>query len=352
MDGCKIDSNHSVDGIPALCLENRHLKVVVLTGKGTDIFEFRHKASDTDVLFKTPWGVRNPGSYVHDTPEPSAPFMDFYPGGWQEIFPNAGNACVYKGAEWGFHGEICKVPWSCSVIEDSPRKVAAKLSVRTVRAPFLVEKTLSLEEGAASLFIDETVTNEGAEPMDFMWGHHPAFGAPFLSEDCRLFAPAKRVETAHPLPARQLLQAETQFDSFPMIRSAEGDAFDVARMHAASAGFSHLSYLSKLEEGWYCLANQKSRLGFALRWDAQVFRYLWLWQEFGGTAHYPWWGRGYCTGIEPHSSIPGMGLQKAIERGTQLTLAPKKSLSTRLCASLFEVEGEPRGVSEQGRVRY
>ena len=41
----------------------------------------------------------------------AAPFMDFYPGGWQELFPNAGNNCVYKGAELGFHGEICKVPW-------------------------------------------------------------------------------------------------------------------------------------------------------------------------------------------------------------------------------------------------
>jgi len=70
-----------------------------------------------------------------------------------------------------------------------------KFWVRTVRCPFLVEKTLRLRSDRATLEIEETVTNEGAEPMDFMWGHHPAFGAPFLDEHCRLFAPATGVET-------------------------------------------------------------------------------------------------------------------------------------------------------------
>ena len=200
------------------------------------------------------------------------------------------------------------------------------------------------------LEIEETITNEGAEPMDFMWGHHPAFGAPFLDEHCRLFAPATGVETAHALPAHQLLPPETRFEHFPKVRTREGDAFrrepDVAAHCAVySSLLSH-----GLKDGWYCLVNEKTRLGFALRWDLSVFRYLWLWQEFCGTPQYPWWGRGYVTGIEPHSSIPGLGLEKAIERGTQLTLAPNKSLSTRLCASLFQAEGEPKGVTEEGAV--
>jgi hypothetical protein len=202
------------------------------------------------------------------------------------------------------------------------------------------------------LEIEETITNEGAELMDFMWGHHPAFGAPFLDEHCRLFAPATNVETAHPLPAHQILPPETRFERFPQVRTSDGDAFDVSRMWPPSAGFSHLSYLTGLKDGWYCLVNEGTRLGFALHWDPKVFRYLWLWQEFCGTSQYPWWGQGYVTGIEPHSSIPGLGLEKAIERGTQLILAPKHKLSTRLCASLFQAEGEPKGVTEDGSVVY
>ena len=76
------------------------------------------------------------------------------------------------------------------------------------------------------------------------------------------------------------------------------------------------------------------------------------WQEFCGTPHYPWWGRGYVVGIEPHSSIPGLGLQKAIERGTQLTLPASGSLSSRLSASLVMAEEEPKGVTEEGQLVY
>jgi galactose mutarotase-like enzyme len=238
------------------------------------------------------------------------------------------------------------------VLQDGDREVAVKFRVRTVRAPFYVEKTLRLRAERPVLEVEETITNDGAEPIEFMWGHHPAFGAPFLSRDCRLYAPVGQVETAHALPARQILKPGTQFKSFPKLKTGDREEFDIAQMHDPSAGFSHLSYLTELRDGWYCLVNQKSRLGFALRWDVRVFRYLWLWQEFCGTSAYPWWGRGYCTGIEPHSSIPGMGLQKAIERGTQLILSPGKSLSTRLCASLFEAEGEPKGVGDEGQVAY
>ncbi|MEW5976234.1 MAG: DUF4432 family protein [Acidobacteriota bacterium] len=352
MSDCRIDRNTTVNGIPSLCLENGHLRVVVLTGKGTDILEFCDKASGVDVLFKTPWGVKNPQNYVHDTPEALASFMDFYPGGWQELFPNAGSTCVYRGAELGFHGEICKVPWECEILENDARQVAVKCRVRTVRTPFLVEKTLRMKQGAAALEIEERITNEGAEPMEFMWGHHPAFGAPFLDEHCRLYTPATRVETAHALPACQKLQPEKRFDSFPVIQNNDGQEFDVSRMWPASAGFSHLSYLVGLADAWYCLVNQKTHLGFALKWDLSTFPYLWLWQEFGGTRGYPWWGCGYCTGIEPHSSIPGLGLQKAIERGTQKRLAVGESITTRLCASLFRAEGEPRSVNDEGHVSY
>ena len=352
MSDCRLNENLRIHGVPGISLENEQLRVVVLVGKGTDILEFRHKPSDVDVLFKTPWGLKNPQTYVHDTPAVAAPFMDFYPGGWQELFPNAGSNCVYKGAELGFHGEICKVPWEFEVLENSPQQVAVKCQVRTVRVPFLVEKTFRLKSGQAALEIEETIHNEGADPMDFMWGHHPAFGAPFLDEHCRLFTPATGVETAHSLPAHQLLPAETRFEQFPNIRTGEGDHFDLSRMWPPTARFTHLSYLTGLKGGWYCLVNEKTKLGFALRWDLSVFRYLWLWQEFCGTPEYPWWGRGYVTGIEPHSSIPGLGLEKAIERGTQLTLAPNKSLSTRLCASLFQAEGEPKGVTDEGAVAY
>jgi hypothetical protein len=352
MKSCRITDKCSIQGIPVVLLENDYLRVVVLVGKGTDIYEFRHKQTDTNVLYKTPWGITNPQSYVHDSPDPTGQFMDFYHGGWQELFPNAGNSCVYKGAALGFHGEICKVPWSYTIKDRGPKRVSIECRIRTVRTPFSIEKTFFMDSETASLGIRESVTNEGSEPLDFMWGHHPAFGAPFLSEHCRLFAPCTQVETSQPLPARQILCPNTEYNSFPFVKTADGRNFDLSRTLPRSAGVTNLTYLKGLTGGWYCFINESTRLGFAMKWDVSVFRYLWLWQEFGGTRNYPWWGEGYVVGIEPHSSLPALGLNAAIERGTQLNLQPGATISTTLVASVFQAEGIPKDVTDEGQVIY
>jgi hypothetical protein len=352
MRGCSITDECSVQGIPGVLLENDYLRVVVLVGKGTDVYEFRHKQTDTDVLYKSPWGVTNPQSYVQDSPDSTGQFMDFYHGGWQELFPNAGNSCIYKGAALGFHGEICKVPWSHTIREKGPKRVSLECSVRTVRTPFLIEKTLFMDSEMASLRIRESVTNQGSEPLDFMWGHHPAFGAPFLSEHCRLFAPCTEVETSQSLPARQILRPNTEYNSFPFVTTADGRNLDLSRTLPSSAAVTNLTYLKGLTAGWYCFINERTRQGFAMKWDVSVFRYIWLWQEFGGTRNYPWWGQGYVVGIEPHSSLPSLGLNAAIERGTQLNLQPGATISTTIVASVFEAEGIPTGVTEEGQVVY
>jgi hypothetical protein len=352
MKGCRINDDCSIQGIPAVLMENDYLKVVVLVGKGTDVYEFRHKQTDTDVLFKTPWGVTNPQSYTPDCPDSSGQFMDFYHGGWQELFPNAGNSGFYKGAALGFHGEICKVPWTYKITERGPETVSLQCRVRTVRTPFSIEKSFVMDSETGSLRICESVTNEGGEPLDFMWGHHPAFGAPFLSEYCRLFAPCSEVETSHALPARQTLKPNTEYKSFPTIRTADGGDLDLSRTLPPSAGTTNLTYLKGLTAGWYCFINERTRLGFAMKWDVSVFRYLWLWQEFGGTRNYPWWGNGYVVGIEPNSSLPALGLNAAIERGTQLNLRPGATISTTITASVFEAEGIPKGVTDEGQVIY
>ena len=39
------------------------------------------------------------------------------------------------------------------------------------------------------LEIDERLTNLADEELDIMWGHHPAFGPPFLDDSCRIDVP-------------------------------------------------------------------------------------------------------------------------------------------------------------------
>lgn len=47
-------------GIETLRLESDALAIDVLAGKGADIYTIIDKASGVDVMFKTPWGLRDP----------------------------------------------------------------------------------------------------------------------------------------------------------------------------------------------------------------------------------------------------------------------------------------------------
>jgi hypothetical protein len=45
-------------------MENELIRVTVLADKGADIIEFLHKPTDTDFLWRSPQGVRNPATFV------------------------------------------------------------------------------------------------------------------------------------------------------------------------------------------------------------------------------------------------------------------------------------------------
>src|SRR5512141_910213 len=93
-----------LNGHQALWLENEQLRVGILPEKGGDIFEFTYKgtgnAQEVQFLMQTPWGLKPPGK------QPPTDFLENYEGGWQELFPNANDACLYRGKEIPFHGEV------------------------------------------------------------------------------------------------------------------------------------------------------------------------------------------------------------------------------------------------------
>jgi hypothetical protein len=85
-------------------------------------------------------------------------------------------------------------------------------------------------------------------------------------------------------------------------------------------------------------------IGVALSWDAALFPTAWLWQELGGSATPPWFGRTRVIGIEPFTSWPGHGLATIAERtGTQLRLGAGERRDTALRlhvrTGLTEIEG-------------
>lgn len=338
--GCRVSDEWAWRGLRTLVLENELLRVVVLLDKGSDIVAFEYKPLGLDLMWKNPTGgVVPPSLHVPTRGLSEGVFSDFYEGGWQECLPNGGRYCEYQGTDQGLHGEVWGLPWSCDVIEDSPECVAARLAVRTRRTPFLLEKTLRLRAGAARLEIEETLTNESAYDIECMWGHHPAFGAPFLSEACVVTTGAR---TAHVDYGGDPESRFTRPWSGPLPLV---DGVEVLRLPGQGEVISDMLYLTDLAEGFYAITNTHLGVGFGLSFDPELFRCLWFWIACNAPRKAPFWGRSYTVALEPFTSWPAI-LSNAIERGTALRLGPHESIRTRLEASAFAAHSGPATLDE------
>ncbi|HEX9372730.1 MAG TPA: DUF4432 family protein [Roseiflexaceae bacterium] len=344
---CRI-KEYDFQGQRVLFLENELLRVGVLVGKGADIFEFLHKPSDTEFMLHTPQGIRAPA--VQSAASAWGSFLDYYEGGWQEILPNGGPASTYKQIEFGLHGEISTIPWQYRVDRDSPAEVQVTLEVRPFRTPFHLTRRMTLRSGEPVFAIDEQLVNEGGEPMRLMWGHHPALGAPFLGEACRVDLPGDDLilETFAGGAGTRLMHGGRH--RWPVASEGAGAAVDFSRPDPPGAGHEDLGYVVNLPEGWYAITNQERAVGFAMAWSIDVFPYLWVWRQFNVSAGYPWYGRVYTMALEPWSSYPSAGLAAAIENGTAARLEPHQSVSATLRAIAYQGIRQVRHVSPDGVV--
>jgi len=337
-------------GYRTLALENEVVRIEVLLDKGTDIISFLHKPSDTDFMWRSALGLRPAASISREATMEVTNLCDAYEGGWQECLPNGGPGVSYKGAPLPFHGEVMSLPWHAEVLEDSPAAVSVRLSVRTVRTPFRLEKVLTLRQGRGVLEIDERLTNDSPEPMELMWGHHPALGPPFLDPSCRIDLPPCRATTrrAGPMPTSEIaFGADFEWPNAPL---AAGGTRDLRIVPASTSGTAEWVCLSGFDQGWYGITNGQRRVGFGLRWDAAVFPYLWFWQVWGGLPGYPWYGRHYNCALEPWTSWPDNGLSDAIANGSALAIQAGQTIETRLLAVAYGGRESVRSIGEDGEV--
>jgi Domain of unknown function (DUF4432) len=343
--GCRIQE-YVQHGLQTVTLENRAIRVTALPDKGADIVELRLKALDLDVLWSSPSGLRDPAT-TFPSSEGQGTFMDLYEGGWQEIAPSGGPSSSHAGATWGQHGETATLAWDYRIEADEPDHVALALRVRLMRYPVLIHKVLRVRGERAILEVEETLTNEADEPVNLMWGHHPAVGAPFLSEFCRFHLPGGTIRVPSE-PAFERQQATpAAIGQWPEVPS-RGGALDLSRMPSPEARTAEFLYVTDLPEGWFAMTNDALGAGFGMCWDASIFRHLWYWQVARGAYGYPWYGRTYSMALEPWTSWPGDGLSAAVQQGTALRLAAGQALHTTLYAVLWAGHGNVERVTPSG----
>jgi hypothetical protein len=113
-------------------------------------------------------------------------------------------------------------------------------------------------------------------------------------------------------------------------KSAEPQAID-----APGAGVSRFGYLLNFDAGWYSVCNRKLGLGFALAWPLEMFPCAWLWQEFGGTKTYPWYGSAHVMAVEPFTTASDRGLAQVAEANMARIIRGGESLDVELAAVLY-----------------
>jgi len=184
-----------------------------------------------------------------------------------------------------------------------------------------------------------------------MWGHHPAFGPPFLAGGCRLQVPARRFVAHDSESSPNCRIPAGASGDWPLLPSKSGRTVELSIVPPASDRVTEFGYLCDLEEGWYGLVSPAHKLGFGLAWPTDVFPYVWFWQELRGSFGYPWYGRCYVTAVEPFTSIPGVGLEVAVARGTAPVIKAGAKLEANLAAVFFP-EGDLQGITVGGTVRF
>lgn len=268
----------SVAGIPAVRLENEWLRVVVLVGKGADVWELVYKPLGIDLLMKTKSGLE-PLRGRDLRRDRLLHYADPYPGGWQDILPNRarfGDRAIGADRE----GESAGMPWAYAVSRKEG-EVVLSCWAALPETPLAVTKSFRLSAGEPELRIEEEAANAGSEPVRFIWTHHPAFGAPLvdaaarirLPEDCRAFR-SDRYERNRDEPP------STFEEEIGSVTLADGSCKDLREAEAPVAdGGSCYVPLIGASEGEAGIDNALLGLSMRLRWDLETFPCLRYWSR-------------------------------------------------------------------------
>ena len=348
--GCRM-MEYSIHGCRAVSMENRHLRVSVLVGWGCQIYEFLDKRTDTDFMMRERRGLSRLNGYQPSKADAQGAFWDYMMGGWFEMFPNAGRSCEFNHTVYGQHGEVAYQPWDMEVIADTPDRIALKFTVETMRTDFRLERIMELRGDAGALFIRENVTNQSADPQEYVWGHHFTMGEVFLNGHCEIDVPDCQVvdRSAREQPRSQLRQGAT--GTLSAMPGKDGAMVDERCVLDKSAHVNETLYLRNMPEGWAAVTDRKRAVGVGLSWDVSVFPHAWIWKEFCSSSGFPMYGRCYAMSIEPCvSSVPI--IRDASAAGETRTLASGECQSTWITAAVHHDARRVTGVSKDGKFTY
>lgn len=350
--GCRVNDNVVWNGIHSIVMQNELLQILIHIDKGSEITQFLYKPLDLDFMWHNPHELHNPANFSTSAGDDTSPFFDHWSGGWFEAVPNAGPSSSYKGASLGFFAETVNMPWHYKIMQDDQDCVKVALWARTYRTPFILRKTLTLKSNVSALFIEEQLTNDSNEDMEFMWAHHPVLGSPFLDDTCQIDCADCKVNIWIDEDGPGYRLELNQESRWPYVKGVNGEKVDLRKVLGPESKTLDNVYLSDMEEPWISVTNQSKKIGFGFAFDPEMWKHLLLWQGYGGGTGYPWFHRTYQLAVEPWSSYQCAGLENAIQNKTARKLKAGQSVSTWLTAVVYPGEGQVSNISKDGKVKF
>ena len=266
-------------------------------------------------------------------------WLSEYRGGWQVLFPNAGNENTVMGVPLPFHGEFGRT--ETTVVSKKKTELVIKAGTRL---PLVLTRTYKLLPNKPTLQITQSVSNESDSSIPFIWGEHPAFSLPRGSKINLPTGPI--LVDANEMGELQDVKPGST-GNWPTVPDRAGGQIDLSVV--PEADIERLCYLHDRPEGWAAMQHGKKVIG--LSWDLEAFPHLWFWQEIGGKG-FPWFGRAQITAIEPASTWPSFGLEAAITSGQAFYLKPGEvrtawttfSVSTVAAKDIMKIKSvDPKG---------
>lgn len=317
----------SFNGTRAWILGNSYVEITVLVGKGADIVSFRDKESGVDALWQSRWGAHHLSSSRYHSDSATA-WLAACAGGWNLMFPSSGPESRVLGGLQPDHGEASVIPWEVDAAIEDADHVELRVSTRLFGSPFRIDRVLTLKSRSRTLNVSDTFTNEGGVSFPYTATHHPTLGTPFIGAVCHLETNAVGVvvDDAYDPP----------HSPFPAGYRATWEATKnlLGRFPPRGQPQQLLAYLSYAPgPAWYRVTNPELELELDVSWQASEFPFAWIFQEFDGSADFPWFGNTYIAAIEPSTCMPARGLAHAEVHGEVDYLAPGQSVTKAVSAS-------------------
>ncbi len=173
------------------------LEFSILPEKGMDIVEASYRGQCLG--WHSPVGIVHPAYYDARDFQ----WLKSFPGGLISTcgMLSAGMPSEDAGEQWGLHGAVSNTPaehitWD-EQWEDDDCRIIVRGCVRETRVHgpnLLLNRTISTSLSSRTIFVHDSVENQGFQDAPLMMLYHLNFGFPLLTEHSRIYAPSKKIE--------------------------------------------------------------------------------------------------------------------------------------------------------------